>query len=95
MGARYYTPSGRSIQATGIEPDIIIEDAKVTKNGQGEDRLKEADLTRHLEGSNEEKTTDKKNKEKTTEKKSTADDFQLSEALTLLKGINIYTKKGS
>ncbi len=93
--ARYYTPSGKSIQATGIEPDIITEDAKVTKNGQGEGRLKEADLTRHLAGSNEEKTTDKKDKEKTTEKKLTDDDFQLSEALTLLKGINIYTKKGS
>ncbi|MFQ5760058.1 MAG: S41 family peptidase [Acidiferrobacterales bacterium] len=92
--ARYYTPSGKSIQATGIEPDIITEDAKVTKNGQGEERLKEADLTRHLQGTNKEKTTDKKDKEKTTEEKSTDDDFQLSEALTLLKGINIYTKKG-
>ncbi|MDH3672262.1 MAG: S41 family peptidase [Gammaproteobacteria bacterium] len=92
--ARYYTPSGKSIQATGIEPDIITEDAKVTKNGQTEERLKEADLSGHLEGSDKEKTTDKKDKAKATEKKSTDDDFQLSEALTLLKGINIYTKKG-
>lgn len=91
--ARYYTPSGKSIQATGIEPDIITEDAKVTKNEP--ERLKEADLTGHLEAGGDEKTTDGKAKEKTTEKKSTDDDFQLSEALTLLKGINIYTKKGS
>lgn len=93
--ARYYTPNGRSIQATGIEPDIIIEDIKVTKNKQDENRLKEADLTGHLEGDDDGKSTDKKDKEKTTGKKSTDDDFQLSEALTLLKGINIYTKKGS
>ena len=93
--ARYYTPSGKSIQATGIEPDIITEDVKVTKSEQGENRLKEADLTGHLEGDDEEKSTDKKDKDKTTEKKSIGDDFQLSEALTLLKGINIYTKKGS
>jgi len=90
--ARYYTPSGKSIQATGIEPDIITEDVKVTKNEQTGDRLKEADLSGHLEGSDDGKSADKKDKEKTTEKKSINDDFQLNEALTLLKGINIYTK---
>ncbi len=90
--ARYYTPSGKSIQATGIEPDIITEDVKVTKNEQAGDRLKEADLSGHLEGSDDGKSADKKDKEKTTEKKSINDDFQLNEALTLLKGINIYTK---
>ena len=93
--ARYYTPSGRSIQATGIDPDIITEDVKVTKNKQDENRLKEVDLSGHLPGSDEVKSTDKKGKEKTAEKKSIADDFQLNEALTLLKGINIYTKKDS
>jgi carboxyl-terminal processing protease len=89
--ARYYTPSGKSIQATGIEPDIISEDVKVTKTKQDENRLKEADLSGHLEGSDEGTSTDKKD----TEKKSIDDDFQLNEALTLLKGINIYTKKDS
>ena len=93
--ARYYTPSGKSIQATGIEPDIITEDVKVTKNKQDEDRLKEADLSGHLDGSDEGKSADKEDKEKTTEKKSTDDDFQLNEALTLLKGINIFTKNDS
>ena len=93
--ARYYTPSGKSIQATGIEPDIITEDVKVTKNKQDEDRLKEADLSGHLDGSDEGKSADKEDKEKTTEKKSIDDDFQLNEALTLLKGINIYTKNDS
>ena len=64
--ARYYTPSGKSIQATGIEPDIITEDVKVTKNEQDGDRLKEADLNRHLD---EEKSSDKKDEEKTSFKR--------------------------
>ena len=41
--ARYYTPSGRSIQAKGITPDIIVEEP-----GQGQQRVREADLQRHL-----------------------------------------------
>ena len=41
--ARYYTPSGRSIQATGIDPDIKVEQAKVEKLG-AEKRPHEADL---------------------------------------------------
>lgn len=43
--ARYYTPSGRSIQAKGIAPDIVVED---TPNGSFQ-RVREADLSRHLE----------------------------------------------
>ena len=43
--ARYYTPSGRSIQATGIVPDIVMA------NGEGDDeRRRESDLDRHLAG---------------------------------------------
>jgi len=42
--ARYYTPSGRSIQALGVTPDIIVEDPTDTSA-----RIREADLTRHLE----------------------------------------------
>jgi carboxyl-terminal processing protease len=41
--ARYYTPSGRSIQAKGITPDIIVEEP-----GQASARVREADLQRHL-----------------------------------------------
>lgn len=47
--ARYYTPSGRSIQARGIEPDILVEAATLTTSEQARQR-READLRRHLEG---------------------------------------------
>ncbi|MEK7716923.1 MAG: S41 family peptidase, partial [Pseudomonadota bacterium] len=50
--ARYYTPSGRSIQASGIVPDIVTEEARITKSEAG-DRLREADLARHLENGDE------------------------------------------
>ena len=53
--ARYYTPSGRSIQAEGIQPDILLENIKVTTlEDSSALRLKEADLTGHLEGDEDE-----------------------------------------
>jgi carboxyl-terminal processing protease len=42
--ARYFTPSGRSIQAKGIEPDVFVDDGRDTSN-----RIREANLERHLE----------------------------------------------
>jgi carboxyl-terminal processing protease len=48
--ARYYTPNGRSIQAKGIEPDVVVEE---TANGEKHDRLREADLERHLDNDKE------------------------------------------
>ena len=96
--ARYYTPSGRSIQASGIVPDIITEEARVTKS-EASDRLREADLARHLENGNEiakpkaePKKDDKKKDE--TGKAPAAEDYQLQEALNLLKGINFFKKNG-
>ena len=89
--ARYYTPGGRSIQATGIVPDIVTEEAKLTKSEAG-DRLKEADLARHL-GNGE---TIPPKEEKKEEKKqpprpfASPDDYQLQEALNLLKGIAFF-----
>ena len=93
--ARYYTPEGRSIQAAGIEPDILTEDAKITRNGDAEDRLREADLTRHLENDKLDPETDAieapKPEEPTAKTPSSVkEDYQLQEALNLLKGISIY-----
>jgi carboxyl-terminal processing protease len=88
--ARYYTPNGRSIQATGILPDVVTEEAKVTKRDKaGEDTLKEADLPGHIEGKGKEKPGAKK--DAPSVKLDTAgEDYQLQEALNLLKGISIF-----
>ncbi|PPE68018.1 S41 family peptidase [Caldimonas caldifontis] len=52
--ARYYTPSGRSIQATGIVPDLMLDET-AEGNVFGALRTREADLTRHLENGNADK----------------------------------------
>lgn len=79
--ARYFTPKGRSIQAAGIVPDIITEQAKVTK-ADDDERLKESDLAGHLKNDTKKKANDKKESIDTK-------DYQLQEALNLLKGISI------
>ena len=85
--ALYFTPNGRSIQAEGIEPDILVERAKVTAYNTSQ-RITEADLSGHLDNANgnsgkARSSTRKLNSELL------ASDNQLYEALTLLKGINI------
>ena len=52
--ARYYTPNGRSIQAKGIEPDIVVTDGRETGEGHP-GQLREKDIERHLKGENEDK----------------------------------------
>jgi carboxyl-terminal processing protease len=94
--ARYFTPNGRSIQAAGIVPDITTEEAKLTKSEAGE-RLREADLARHLE--NGEAVPPKKEKKDGKKKEPTRalaspDDYQLQEALNLLKGIAFFRANG-
>ncbi|MGE5468276.1 MAG: S41 family peptidase [Ignavibacteria bacterium] len=48
--ARYYTPNGRSIQAKGISPDVVVEESM---NGDTRERIREADLERHLDNDKE------------------------------------------
>jgi len=92
--ARYYTPSGRSIQALGITPDIMVEDPTDTAI-----RVREADLQHHLENTRAqvEKNAGKDiavsrakppvtpAEQKPTEMGS-KDDFQLQQAIAFLKG---------
>jgi len=94
--ARYYTPNGRSIQAQGIVPDILVDEGRVTKRDTS-DRLKEADLARHLDNGKED-AADKKKKDGAPKPLSrrglpAADDYQLNEALNLLKGVAIFSQK--
>lgn len=90
--ARYYTPSGRSIQAEGIEPDIALAQMKLEALDKSDFKpVKEADLSNHLQNAKEKPAaqTDADNKDKAaTETK----DYALNEALNLLKGISIIKK---
>jgi carboxyl-terminal processing protease len=85
----YYTPNGRSIQAEGIVPDVVVERAQLTSLEQG-NRLREADLNRSIENAGP-------NIETETEAIATLreDDNQVYEAFTLLKGINVYQSLGA
>lgn len=86
--ARYYTPQGRSIQAQGIIPDISVDLAKLTKVEQPP-MYKESDLQGHLENENGKKTKKTKNNGNGDIEKILAKDYQLNEALNILKGISL------
>lgn len=114
--ARYFTPSGRSIQAKGIVPDIVVEE---NANGAAATRLREADLENHLENGSKDaapaapaspaakpqskapaktpaspgkddgaETPEAPNRELASKK-----DYQLNQALNLLKGLQIIQAK--
>nr|VFJ87440.1 MAG: carboxyl-terminal processing protease [Candidatus Kentron sp. LFY]VFJ96452.1 MAG: carboxyl-terminal processing protease [Candidatus Kentron sp. LFY] len=94
--ARYFTPSGISIQATGISPDIILQDLTVTSTEAEEYKpLKEVDLTGHLENG----AKHRKNDESGTDTEPVAGgsvrllaqkDYMLYEALNLLKSLALF-----
>ncbi|MCX8048445.1 MAG: S41 family peptidase [Methylohalobius sp.] len=91
--ARYYTPSGRSIQAEGIVPDLTLGMVRLEKIREAEEfkPLTEADLSRHLENGNKESKPEgaaKPNRED-KEEDGLLEDYHLHEALNVLKAINI------
>src|SRR6266404_9296354 len=85
--ARYYTPSGRSIQARGIDPDIVVEAAKISKEEKDDKSAAATD-----------KKDDKSKSENAAEQQSTvdpsimgtADDYQLARAVDMLRGIALF-----
>lgn len=91
--ARYYTPSGRSIQAEGIEPDIPLSRVRLEQIAKSEfEPLKEADLSNHLSNGNGEKEKSGKNLQQDKKAEDLIkQDYPLNEALNLLKGISIYS----
>lgn len=93
--ARYYTPEGRSIQATGIKPDIEVKPAEL-KELDGRPFFTEADLSGHLVGQDEETESGDKQVKPEDQPGSIADrDFQLRSAINLLKGLQILNPKGA
>ena len=96
--ARYFTPSGRSIQAKGISPDIIVDSIELTAAEKKEGmHIREKDLENHFESGDEEKAVEKKG-EKLPPYKTDAQvrsDYQILRALDLLKGWEIMKKMGS
>jgi len=98
--ARYFTPSGRSIQAEGIVPDIELDPVKITARDDASiSMLREQDLKKHLDHVDS-KEAQELNKSAPSAEKEEADntplavkDYALSEALNLLKGLNILSAK--
>jgi carboxyl-terminal processing protease len=105
--ARYYTPGGRSIQAKGIEPDILVEDPASVGRDSGIFRLREADLNKHLINDRpshkkpenaDQNTLSLPDTNEDTSKLAPAEfgsknDYQLNQAFNLLKGMQILLGK--
>ena len=89
--ARYFTPSGRSIQAQGIDPDIVVERAKIETIKPGMGLITEADLVGHL--SNEKGESDSVKRKNNKTESLASRDSQLYEALNLLKGLSIISER--
>jgi carboxyl-terminal processing protease len=105
--ARYFTPSGETIQAKGIKPDLWVEE---TEKGDVSDRLRvrESDLNRHLDET-ENKKNDANVSEKSSKRKSASqnnntpqqepiefgskEDYQLIQAMNHLRGLPVNTSK--
>jgi carboxyl-terminal processing protease len=111
--ARYFTPNGRSIQAKGIEPDIVVEDPSMPSEDEGMG-IREADLDKHLSNPNggdaapgkpgdviKAPPADKPGQDGKDKKAPTLEpgeivsknDFQVNQALNLLKGLQFFQGK--
>ncbi|MDR0761456.1 MAG: S41 family peptidase [Campylobacteraceae bacterium] len=97
--ARYYLPSGRTIQTVGVEPDIVVHAAAVPNN-ENEFSIKESDLKKHLEGeltkidnSTKNSTNSTKEQKAVISQEDLFKDLQLKSAVDIIKVLNITTKK--
>ncbi|MCE2993270.1 MAG: S41 family peptidase [Alphaproteobacteria bacterium] len=96
--SRYYTPSGKAIQANGIEPDVVVEDAMITPV-KNKFQTSESSLTRHLS-----KESDSNSQQNMTQQQKDqliipgidpkdSDDYQLIRAIDLVKGMALYSER--
>jgi carboxyl-terminal processing protease len=91
--ARYYTPSGRSIQAEGINPDVLLARVKLESlEAVAFKPVKEADLSHHLENGDGEKQEQQELQEDVNKEGLDLRDYPLHQALTLLKGLSILSQ---
>ena len=92
--AKYYTPLGRSIQKTGIDPDILVEQAELKKIDQ-EGLRKESDLRGAIDNDQGSSTKKEKNKKSSKTKKpdESMDDYQLSRAFDLILALDLANNK--
>ena len=99
--ARYYTPSGRSIQARGIDPDIVVEAAKIAKDEKAADKTAKAgDKKDDKSAKKDDKPGDNKDDKSDSSTAAegtidpavmgTADDYQLARAVDMLRGIALF-----
>ena len=89
--ARYYTPSGRSIQAKGIEPDIEVKPAKVEVLDTGVG-FSEAEFSNALKNETSGDKNSKNADQKKAEAEELAKDYQLSRAIDLVKALGLYNE---
>ncbi len=98
--AKYYLPSGRTIQAEGVTPDIIASAGKVLQSEDNGLKIKEADLKKHLEGElnkvdeklKQEEKAVKDETKKVVSKDDLQNDNQLNTSLAVLKSLIIMNK---
>ncbi len=91
--ARYYTPSGRSIQQVGIEPDIEVVPARIETIDRPQGR-READLRGALENGEATPSEEPVNEETEDQTNDEEQDYQLSRALDLLRGVALFSSRG-
>jgi carboxyl-terminal processing protease len=89
--ARYYTPSGRSIQATGIEPDILVEQAKIETIAQAQG-ISESDLRGALDAEKRKQAEISGEPVPPEDGEEELEDYQLLRAFDLINGLSLYTR---
>ena len=99
--ARYFTPKGRSIQAKGITPDIVVSQATIQEDDESKFQVSEKDLSRALDTDNQSDNSEQQVNDSTNNANNepvqpnsivNPNDYQLNQALNLIKALNITNK---